>query len=630
MRLVPGLLFVLAVACGGPSATGAQRFAQTGVIEGFYGPPWSHQDRLDMLRFMGRFGLTHYYYAPKDDPYHRARWAEPYPAKAAARLRELATVAREEGVTFVWAVSPGGTIGYADSADYRRLLAKIDQVADLGITDFALFLDDVPPTLQHPADRAAFAGLAEGQAFLIGRLERDLRTRGATLAVTPTTYTNAWGDRDYLRRLGAAVPPGVPFFWTGIDVASPEITAAQADAWAQIIGRPPLVWDNYPVNDFARWRLFLGPVRHRTPDLPLHTAGIVANPMNEAHASMPALATLAEYAAAPGTYDPGSAMAAAAEALYGPGAMALLRPFLEVYGDYPEDVNVFEPLFIPANAIDLAPIREALRRLDAGLSALDSAAPERPALGALAREIAPIVTRTAERLAELERDPAWEPRGDSLVYRRAADRIAAVRVAGGVTVDGQIGEWPAEGWTSLRGSGGRRPRAAFAVDGPWLYVAVDVPDAAPSPRDGPRIGEGDHVALVVQHDVDPDRRMLDTADIVALAAPPGGGAARGFAGTAPFEGFMAKYLADNRDLTWSEFLLSMFSAERPAPDVRSAATVVDGRYRVEFAVPLTGRDRARVSLTVLDVSGGSRRVFALASRNYPADPATFSEIALPD
>jgi len=47
-------------------------------------------------------------------------------------------------------------------------------------------------------------------------------------------------------------------------------------------------------------------------------------------------------------------------------------------------------------------------------------------------------------------------------------------------------------------------------------------------------------------------------------------------------------------------------------------------------VPLPGRDRARVSLTVLDASGGSRRVFALASRNYPADPATFSEIVLPD
>jgi len=630
MRIAPALLLVTVSACGTPATTEAQRFAQTGVIEGFYGPPWSQQDRIDVLRFMGRVGLTHYYYAPKDDPYHRSRWADPYPARDAGRLRELVSVALEQGVTFVYAISPGGSIGYADSSDYRRLLAKIEQVAGLGVADFALFLDDVPPTLQHPADRAAYADLAEAQASLIGRLRRDLTARGATLAVTPTTYTSAWGDRDYLRRLGAAVPPDVPFFWTGIDVASPEITGAQADAWARLIGRPPLVWDNYPVNDFARWRLFLGPVRRRAPDLPRHTTGIVANPMNEAHASMPALATLAAYAAAPETYDPDRALSEAVEALYGPGAAALLAPFLATWGDYPEDENLFEPLFIPAAAIFVPPIRERLRELDAARAALDSAAAGRPALRPLAREIAPFVTRTADRLAELERAPAWQRQGDSLVYRRDLDRIAAVRLLGTMTVDGRFDEWPADGWTRLRGPDGGRPRAAFATDGSWLYVAVDVPDRTPSPRDGPNIGEGDHVALVVLQDGDAARRLLDTADLVVLVAPPSAAAAHTFAGTAPFEGFMAKYLADNRDLTWSEFLLSMFGGtSRTEATVRRAASVVDGGYRVEIAAPLPRRDGIRVSLTVLDASGAPRRIFALASRNFPANPATFVEIASP-
>ena len=92
---------------------------------------------------------------------------------------------------------------------------------------------------------------------MINRLHRDLSESGATLAVTPTTYTNAWGDRDYLRELGELVVPEVPFFWTGIDVAAPEITAAQASEWADRMSREPLIWDNYPVNDYARWRLFL-------------------------------------------------------------------------------------------------------------------------------------------------------------------------------------------------------------------------------------------------------------------------------------------------------------------------------------------------------------------------------------
>ncbi|MBE0594164.1 MAG: beta-N-acetylglucosaminidase domain-containing protein [Gemmatimonadales bacterium] len=633
MRFVSILLLLLFAACGGSDRAAAQRFAQSGVIEGFYGPPWSHQGRLDMLRFMGRVGLTHYYYAPKDDPYHRARWSEPYPDAAFRRLGELATVARSSGVVFVYAISPGGSIVYADSGDYARLLAKIDRVAGLGVTAFALFLDDVPPTLQHPADRAAFADLAAAQASLIGRLHTVLAARGASLAVTPTTYTDAWGDRGYLARLGAVVPPDVPFFWTGIDVASPEITTEQAVEWGQIIGRPPLVWDNYPVNDFARWRLFLGPVRHRSADLYRHTVGIIANPMNEAHASMLALATLASYAAAPDVYDPASALSDAVALLYGPDAETLLTPFFAAYGDYPEDDNVFEPLFIPTAGFRLSPIEDRLAQLGRAVTTLDSAAGQVGALRSLVDEIAPFVTRTTDRLAELERAPDWERRGDSLLYRRSLDRVVAAASPAPITVDGRFDDWPEGTWTELHGPDGRRrPRTRFATDRGWLYVAVDLPDPAPSALSGLRIGERDHVALVVQHDEDAGRRALDREDLVVLVGPPSAaGGSSTFVGTAPFTGFMAKYLADNRDLTWSEFLLSMFGegeARADRADVRCAATADRGRYRVEIGIPVEYRAGVRLSLSVLDVTGGERTVFALARRNYPANPATFAEIVL--
>ena len=101
MRYFALLLIGLSAACTSGDGQANRSFQQTGVVEGFYGPPWSHQDRIDILRFMGRVGLTHYYYAPKDDPYHRDRWREPYPATERTQLRELANVARESGVTFV-------------------------------------------------------------------------------------------------------------------------------------------------------------------------------------------------------------------------------------------------------------------------------------------------------------------------------------------------------------------------------------------------------------------------------------------------------------------------------------------------------------------------------------------------
>ncbi len=70
---------------------------------------------------MGQVGLTTYFYAPKDDPYHRERWREPYPAPQFEQLEELVQTAQENGVTFYYAISPGGSMVYADSGDYALL-----------------------------------------------------------------------------------------------------------------------------------------------------------------------------------------------------------------------------------------------------------------------------------------------------------------------------------------------------------------------------------------------------------------------------------------------------------------------------------------------------------------------------
>ena len=44
--------------------------AYRGTVEGFYGDPWSHTDRIEQLRFYGKMKMNTYIYGPKDDPYH--------------------------------------------------------------------------------------------------------------------------------------------------------------------------------------------------------------------------------------------------------------------------------------------------------------------------------------------------------------------------------------------------------------------------------------------------------------------------------------------------------------------------------------------------------------------------------
>ncbi len=145
-----------------------------GIVEGFYGPPWSWRDRVDVLQWSAARGLTDYMYAPKDDPKHRRAWREPYDADEVVGFRSLVDQA---GVRIGFAISPGLSIDEASSSDRGALAAKVDQIVDLGVTHVGLFLDDLPPDPSRtPAEQgAAHAGLAtwlrdhlEGRATPLG------------------------------------------------------------------------------------------------------------------------------------------------------------------------------------------------------------------------------------------------------------------------------------------------------------------------------------------------------------------------------------------------------------------------------------------------------------------------------
>ena len=251
-----------------------------GLIEGFYGPPWSWEDRAHVMAACHRWGMTHYVYAPKDDPLHRERWREPYPAAEVARLAALAAAGTLE-VGF--AISPGLSMDPDDAGDRAALAAKVDQVVAAGIRLVCLCLDDIPVA----------PGLGPPHARLTSWLAEHLAGR-AEVVLVPTEYTGQVAT-PYLEALAAGVPADVPIAWTGDTVVCDEITPAQADQRAAALGgRPPLLWDNYPVNDSVMGdRLLTGPVRGRPAGLPERCSGWLANPMVQPRASLPALASVA-------------------------------------------------------------------------------------------------------------------------------------------------------------------------------------------------------------------------------------------------------------------------------------------------------------------------------------------------
>ncbi len=265
----------------GPLRTvGCVAWAIRGVIEGFYGRPWSWDERLDVMAWCGARGMTHYLYAPKDDPLHRDRWRDPYPDDALAGFERLVA---SDTLEVGFGISPGLSIDYDSAADRAALLSKIDQLLDVGVRLVGLALDDIPP-----AD-----GLGEHHAALTSWLHDRLAGR-AELVLVPTEYTGT-AATPYLDALHRGTPAEVPIAWTGDTVVCDAITVEQAEARAGALGgRAPLIWDNYPVNDAVMAdRMFLGPLRGRDPGLADVCSGYVANPMVQPTASKLPLASAA-------------------------------------------------------------------------------------------------------------------------------------------------------------------------------------------------------------------------------------------------------------------------------------------------------------------------------------------------
>jgi hypothetical protein len=428
------------------------------------------------------------------------------------QLGDLVDTARANFVDFCFAISPGLSMAYSNDQDFVDLTNKLDGVSKLGVSCFALFLDDVPQELQSPRDKARFKTLAEAHTYLINKLYHYLKSQSAEnrLVVTPTTYTNEWGSRDYIRELGAGVDANVPIVWTGTKVVSPTITVPQAEEWGALLQRKPLVWDNFPVNDGISWRVNLGPMRRRDPNLPSAVRGLFSNPMVQPRASMIPLQTIAEYLWNSPAYDPEAAQRRAISQQYGSDAMKQLAPFLATYSDYWWDENIFKPLFVEERkTIDVPEIRLRIARLESTVRTLR----KKPRFQSLMNELSPLPPKISARLAEVLTDPAYRHLPDQkLAWRDDYGVLYAPRVSDPPALDGDFAKWQVgplyvldqatqivAGPKLWRGTGEFSARFALGWDDNYLYVGAEVTDPnLYQPFSERDIAKGDVVSLILE------------------------------------------------------------------------------------------------------------------------------------
>lgn len=346
-------------------------FPHRGVVEGFYGPPWSHPDRLWCIERLGDWGMNRYVYAPKEDPLHRERWREAYPEASRGEFRELVRRGEACGVQVGFAVSPGLSIHYADPTDRSALRDKLCGFRELGARFLSLALDDVPSELVHARDRRAFPSLGAAHVALANELHEALGP-DCTLWLVPTDYLGE-GPSDYLDALGRGLAPAIEVGWTGRTVLSPSIEAHEARARAGLLRRPLLLWDNTPVADGPmRNLLHLNPYVGRGAELRPHLSGALLNPMQHARASGVTLRCAARFLADPEGYDPEPAWEEAVREL-GAGAPEAFLRFARAHR--------FSPLSPDETDAELAAGVAALE------AELDAGRDPRATLGALRRAL---------------------------------------------------------------------------------------------------------------------------------------------------------------------------------------------------------------------------------------------------
>ena len=265
---------------------------QLGVIEGFYGEPWSWGERTDYAIFLKKNGFSFYIYAPKADGYLRKKWREPFPKLLEEKLSKLAGQCHSAGIEFGLGFSPYEIYLTPFDLEAKRLLQhRLDVFNRIGVNKLCILMDDMKGDLP---------GLAERQIEIVNWMVA--RSGAKQFVFCPTYYSldpaleKLFGKmpEGYFEKLGAGLDKKVSMFWTGELVCSKSYTPEHLRATSEKLGRKPFLWDNYPVNDGPRMCRFLHlrPVTGRPAEMGNWLSAHAVNPMNQAALSKIVLLTL--------------------------------------------------------------------------------------------------------------------------------------------------------------------------------------------------------------------------------------------------------------------------------------------------------------------------------------------------
>ena len=260
--------------------------ASRGFIEGYYGNPWSTEDRCKLMEWGGYYKLNSYFYAPKDDPKHNAKWRELYTdQEIETKIKPLAEAGNKSKCRFVFALHPymNNAIRYNSEANYQADLkvmqAKFKQVIDAGVRQIAILADDA-----GNVGGANYTRTLTDMSNWLKELQPSYPGLKLTLPFCTQEYMG-WGQSYY-----RDFPENVQIIMTGGRVWG-EVTNNFTSSFTNTAGRGPYMWINWPCTDNSKKHLIMGGYTtflHPGVD-PSKIQGIVLNPMQQSEPSKVAI-----------------------------------------------------------------------------------------------------------------------------------------------------------------------------------------------------------------------------------------------------------------------------------------------------------------------------------------------------
>lgn len=347
-----------------------------GIIEGYYGVPYTAAVIKDLFRFMARYKMNTFMYGPKTDIYHSTKWADPYPTTLTdeqkklgmltqSELADIVNVGHEQKVSFIWAIHPGNAFtNSGNTTVVSQIENKFKMMYQLGVRQFGIFVDDVGvptdgPTLKLNADRVTeIQNWIDAQWNVEGAAPADTVK---PLHFVPQLYAVSWQGEEVRKNFFnalAATPAKVQIYITGWGVWSVP-NNSDLDHIKNFLGREPAWWWNYPCNDNDASKLFPADMyanfadetnisnSARVETALTSTKLLISNPMQQGAVSKIALFSIADYAWNNATFDNMKSWEASLPAAVGKDkaeALKTIVPYLRYYdnGSFSSLINSYK------------------------------------------------------------------------------------------------------------------------------------------------------------------------------------------------------------------------------------------------------------------------------------------------